>query len=444
MEIDTITEVMNISMGSAATAASTLLDYKTTITTPVEKVSTYDEFQIDDIESKVAIKIPFIEGVSGSIIVLIKSEDVRTIISLMDIEVSDDFEIDEMVESALCELMNQMMGSSATVLSCFLGRSINIFSPDEVFIGELESFKHKYFNSDKDILSIDFSFNIADHFKSSLSCLMETELAKEIIDISLSFDGGCINDDCFNYSTSQAFDYKHSNENRNRDCENIVRFSREQLRVISTVYDDYSKVLSFYFSTMTRSLVEVECVHIEEQRYSEFNNALPDSIVAGIGEIRFADTNEHNSVVMMDFSKSIMVELVNRIFDKSNKVDAEYGYDYCFNDVELTTIENLFRCLFSQMSDTWFNHLEFDAIYREVETNSRSISVIAPDEHVVLIMLDVKVNDMQGCISICIPAKAFLKIKPECARKINRANCAENLYRYSNIEQYLKVSGIKK
>ena len=38
IEIDTIGEIMNISMGSAATAASTLLDNKVSITTPTVRL----------------------------------------------------------------------------------------------------------------------------------------------------------------------------------------------------------------------------------------------------------------------------------------------------------------------------------------------------------------------------------------------------------------------
>lgn len=64
------------------------------------------------------------------------------------------------------------------------------------------------------------------------------------------------------------------------------RFTKEQLKIVSSVYENYSRLLSSYLTSMLRLYVEVECVHIEEQRYNEFNNALPDSVMTGIGEIR--------------------------------------------------------------------------------------------------------------------------------------------------------------
>ncbi len=191
MEVDTIGEIMNISMGSAATAASTLLDNKVIITTPVVKVASFDEFQISKLEPAIAVDIKYVEGISGSNILILKKADVRTILSLMMMtDMPEDFEIDEMAESAVCELMNQMMGSSATVLSCFLGRTINISTPETVKISELENFKRDHFGNNQHILTISFDLNIKDMMESTFMCAMQIDLAKEIIDVSLNFDTG--------------------------------------------------------------------------------------------------------------------------------------------------------------------------------------------------------------------------------------------------------------
>ncbi|MCL2033878.1 MAG: flagellar motor switch phosphatase FliY [Oscillospiraceae bacterium] len=188
MEIDTIGEIMNISMGSAATAASTLLDNKVTITTPVVQVATFEDFRIDQLEPAIAVEITYVEGISGSNILILRREDVRVILSMMMMtELPADFEVDEMAQSAICELMNQMMGSSATVLSCFLGRTINISTPEPVAIDEIDEFKTRHFGDNPEILTISFELEIADKMKTTFLCAMHIELAKEIIDISLNF-----------------------------------------------------------------------------------------------------------------------------------------------------------------------------------------------------------------------------------------------------------------
>ena len=189
LEIDTIGEIMNISMGAAATAASTLLDNKVSITTPVVEVIPTAEFDIRPLEPALAVEIKYVEGITGSNILILKQSDVRTILGRMMLsEIPEEHVIDEMAESAICELMNQMMGSSATVLSCFLGRAISISTPTTVQVNQLEDFKREHFPQKESLLTTKFTLTIQDVMESEFVSVMDIDLAREIIDVSLNFD----------------------------------------------------------------------------------------------------------------------------------------------------------------------------------------------------------------------------------------------------------------
>lgn len=189
MEIDTIGEIMNISMGSAATAASTLLDNKVLITTPMVEICAFDQFGIEGLSPAIAVEIKYVEGIAGSNILILRKSDVRVILSqMMQTDIPEDFEIDELAESAICELMNQMMGSSATVLSCFLGRTINISTPSTVPIDHIETFKQDFFGPSSHVVTVSFNLTISDIMDSTFMCAMHIELAKEIINASMNFD----------------------------------------------------------------------------------------------------------------------------------------------------------------------------------------------------------------------------------------------------------------
>ncbi|MCI8292898.1 MAG: flagellar motor switch protein FliN, partial [Hespellia sp.] len=122
MEIDAIGEILNISLGASATAVSTMLNARVDITTPVVNVVSKDEFAMDKVEPAVGVEITYVEGLEGENVMLLKRHDVKVIVEmLMGMEMSDeDFELNEMNISAVCEVMNQMMGASATALSEFL------------------------------------------------------------------------------------------------------------------------------------------------------------------------------------------------------------------------------------------------------------------------------------------------------------------------------------
>ena len=122
IEKDALGEMMNISLGASATAMSTLLGSTVNITTPVVRVLTRDQFEFKKLEPAVGVEIAYVEGLEGSNIMMFSRNDVRIIVSTLmgqDIPM-EQFEMDEINRSAICEVMNQMMGASATAMSEFL------------------------------------------------------------------------------------------------------------------------------------------------------------------------------------------------------------------------------------------------------------------------------------------------------------------------------------
>ncbi len=183
MEIDAIGEILNISLGASATAVSTMLGKRVDITTPDVEIVTYDEFEYSDMEPAIAVEITYISGLSGSNIMLLKRQDVRMIVGLlMGMEISDeDFELNEMNTSAICEVMNQMMGASSTALSEFLGEVVNISTPISYEIEDVDSFKKKCFGDEDEMVVVNFKLNIENLVESRFMNLMPIKLAKKLI-----------------------------------------------------------------------------------------------------------------------------------------------------------------------------------------------------------------------------------------------------------------------
>jgi flagellar motor switch protein FliM len=228
------------------------------------------------------------------------------------------------------------------------------------------------------------------------------------------------------------------------DFRSPKRFTKEQLKIVSSVYETFSRLLSSYLTSMLRLYVEVECVNIEELRYSEFSNALPDSVMTGLGEIRFTGSNEENNTILMDISKPIAFAIIERLLGGTGDgldVDRE------FTEIELSLMDNIFKGAYPQMSDAWFNYFEMDVLFRKIETNSRLMQAIAADDTVVVIMLDVKMKDLQGNVSVCIPAvcleDVLKKIDSQYMRNLKRINSAGDKERRELVMKYLQESDLE-
>ena len=196
---DILGEVGNISMGTAATTLSALLNHKVEISTPTVSIVYPSELSGKYDKPCVGLKINYKEGLIGSNLLVLKQEDVKIIANLMmggDGNVSGDEELTELDLSAISEAMNQMVGSSSTSLSSMLGYKIDIDTPqafilkfdDDTFFKDLtskdeylvcNSFRmvvHELIDSEiMQLLPVDFSESIIEKLTSSKEAKTDVE-----------------------------------------------------------------------------------------------------------------------------------------------------------------------------------------------------------------------------------------------------------------------------
>ena len=184
MEIDAIGEIMNISLGASATAVSTMLGTAVNITTPVVRILAGSEFEFKKLEPAVGVEIAYVKGLDGRNIMMFSRNDVRIIVGMMMGEEipPDQFELDEMNRSAICEVMNQMMGSSATALAEFLGIPVDISTPVSFEIESDTVFKEKYFPENCSRVVVRFSLEIEGQLKSEFFNIMSEDLVKRLLE----------------------------------------------------------------------------------------------------------------------------------------------------------------------------------------------------------------------------------------------------------------------
>ncbi|GAB1477099.1 flagellar motor switch phosphatase FliY [Bacillota bacterium] len=186
MEKDIIGEVMNISMGAAATAMSTILDKKVSITTPRLESLKVADFGFTELEPAMGVIIKYVEGIDGLNMLILRVADFKVILShLLSIDPTEMTEFDEISISAICEIMNQMMGSASSALATFLGIKINISPPEVMESTSREKVQENFSPKWDHIISIKFAIDIEELVKSEFVCILDPQLAREIIKMSL-------------------------------------------------------------------------------------------------------------------------------------------------------------------------------------------------------------------------------------------------------------------
>ena len=184
-ESDALGEISNISMGTAATTLSILVNNRVDITTPTVSYTTLEELSAQCEAPVVFIYISYKTGLQGKNLLILKERDVKVITDLMmggDGTNVDDTELSDLHLSAICEAMNQMMGSAATSLSSMLNKTIDISPPvadlvdlhDNIDEGSIADFLSGSF------VKISFKMEIGDLVDSEIMQLYPVSFAKEM------------------------------------------------------------------------------------------------------------------------------------------------------------------------------------------------------------------------------------------------------------------------
>lgn len=184
MVVDAIGEAMNISLGSSATAVSNMLDHRVDITTPTVQVINAEDFSLGRIEPAIGVEIKYVSGLAGSNIMMLKRSDVKAIVDiLLGTETPDEeFQLDELSISVVCEVMNQMMGAASTALSDLLGRMVNISTPESFELDDLDKVRREHFPVQTGpIVVVSFKLSIEGVVESEFMNVMSTDLAKELV-----------------------------------------------------------------------------------------------------------------------------------------------------------------------------------------------------------------------------------------------------------------------
>lgn len=180
MELDALGEIGNISMGSASTALSELLNQKVIITTPRVKVTSaktlYEEFRIPYL----LIDVNFTDGLNGSNILVVKIKDAAIIADLMmgGTGTNPSEELNDIHISAVAEAMNQMIGSAATSMSTIFGESVKIAPPIVNIVDFQQDEVYYPWDSDEPVSVISFDLKIGDLIDSEIMQVIPVDIAK--------------------------------------------------------------------------------------------------------------------------------------------------------------------------------------------------------------------------------------------------------------------------
>ena len=183
-ESDALGEIANISMGTAATTLSVLVNNRVEITTPKLSYVTLNDLKEQNPAPCGFIYISYRTGLEGKNILVLKEHDVKVITDLMmgGDGTNTDAELTDLHLSAISEAMNQMMGSAATSMSSMINEKVDISPPSSTRVDLTDTMMEDGLHDmvGQTFVQVSFRMTIGDLVDSEIMQLYPFDFAKLI------------------------------------------------------------------------------------------------------------------------------------------------------------------------------------------------------------------------------------------------------------------------
>ena len=179
------------------------------------------------------------------------------------------------------------------------------------------------------------------------------------------------------------------------DFSRPTKFSKEHLRTLEMIFEHYGRLISTNLPVYLRKNVQVTVASSETVTFSEFTNALSNPVILGI--INFAPLN---GTIILDLATNLGYAMLDRMLGGSG-LPLEKSRE--FSDIEMTIIQKILIMFTQLLRDPWRNVIDISPVLQRLETNPQFAQVIAPNDMIAIVTLNMKIGDVEGFMNICLP-----------------------------------------
>ena len=188
---------------------------------------------------------------------------------------------------------------------------------------------------------------------------------------------------------------KDEKQVRNYDFARPAKFSKEHLRTLEIIYENYGRLLSTNLPIHLRKNVQVSVASSETVVFSEFSNALSNPVILGI--VNFLPLP---GSIIIELGSNLGFAMIDRMLGGQG-VPIERNRDY--SEIELVILEKILILCMQLMKEPWRNVVDIDPFLDRIETNPQFAQIIAPNDMIAIVTMNIKIGDVEGIMNICLP-----------------------------------------
>ena len=217
---------------------------------------------------------------------------------------------------------------------------------------------------------------------------------------------------------------KKEKEYKKYDFYSPKKFTRERLKILKGIHDNYCRIIVSQLNGILRMNCEIDVISVEEQRYHEFGNSLGENDVMVLLYMKLPDESK-NPPIVFHISQLLVTNMIDRMLGGEGDAE-ELPVEYTYTDIELALYERLLGYFSGAIKDSWKNYINLSVESRRLEQSPSMFQEIGMDETIAIIMLEMKIPNASGYISVCIPGNLLTNIFSIMDKRRNVENAYDN------------------
>ncbi|GAK38500.1 flagellar motor switch protein FliM [Paenibacillus urinalis] len=182
---------------------------------------------------------------------------------------------------------------------------------------------------------------------------------------------------------------------RSYDFKRAVRFSKDHIRSLTRIHENFARYLTTYFSAQLRTFVQINVVQVEQLPYDEFIRSIPKMTILNIFE-----AEPLQGRMVLEVHPNVAYAMLDRLLGGPGTSSAKTS---SMTEIETTIMERIFSKAFDSLQEAWKTVLDITPRMEALETNPQFMQIVSPNETIALISLSTKIGDTTGMINLCIP-----------------------------------------
>ncbi|MBU4532814.1 MAG: flagellar motor switch protein FliM [Eubacteriales bacterium] len=174
------------------------------------------------------------------------------------------------------------------------------------------------------------------------------------------------------------------------------KFSKEQLRTLQTLHDNYARILSGFLSGYLRANIVVRVASVDQFTFDDFVRSIPIPTVLTVFTLE-----PLKGMAVMETNPQFIFPIIDLMFGGPGEMPRKVRD---MTDIELSVIRKLTKKLFENLQLAWQDVYSIEPHIEAIETQPRLHQIISPNEIVAVITFTTVVGGTaRGLMNICLP-----------------------------------------